>query len=96
MLKTTICISLLSIGLLGDDTAFCEAYKSMNPEGYKVVSDIIEVKYDGSVQCDPDRIKMISNSSEYQRLLSVYTLDPSKYHALMYIAKQNRSIEGIK
>lgn len=95
MLKMTICISFLSLGLLGADTAFCEAYNTMNPKGYKVAIDLIEMEY-GSNQCDPDKIKMISNSSEYQYLLSVYTLDPSRYQALMYAAKQSGSIKGIK
>lgn len=95
MLKTAVCISLLSLALLGADTAFCEVYKEMNPEGYKVASDLIEVKY-GRIQCDPDKIKIISNSSEYQHLLNVYTLDPSRYQALMYAAKQSGSIEGIR
>lgn len=95
MLKMAICISMLSIGLLGADNVFCEAYKGINPEGYKVASDLHEVKY-GRIQCDPDKIKMISNSSEYQYLLNVYTLDPSRYQALMYAAKQSGSIGGIK
>lgn len=95
MLKTAICISLLSLGLLGADTAFCEAYNTMNPKGYKVAIDLIEMEY-GSSQCDPDKIKMISNSSEYQYLLNVYTLDSLKYDALIYAAKQSGSIEGIK
>lgn len=88
MFKMAIYISMLSFGLLGADNAFCEAYNAMNPEGYKVASDLYEVKF-GSTRCDPDKIKIISNSPEYAYYLNIYGLDPIRYQALIDSAKHS-------
>lgn len=88
MLKTAVCIFLLSLGLQGADNAFCEAYKSMNPDGYKVARDIYDIKYKND-KCDPNKIKIITSTDEYRELLTILTLDPSRYEVLIGTAKQN-------